>query len=211
MQGHRDDGRLARPAFGTAFDNRPGQFLGKQRNPIGALQNRTDKGLRQRPIVADADNDSRAFAGRQPAYRGRRGVDTPGPGGNELRPEGDDDQQPQARRIHHDQVDELQGRGIGPMQVLDDKQHRTRRRQPLNECQQRVQRFRLALPRRQGQRVAFAGGNLQQIREQRQPLQCSPALASRLSSLARRCLSALKSSSATARCRWQIQGYSALS
>jgi hypothetical protein len=94
-----------------------------------------------------------------------------GPGRGELGPEGGDQQDPKRRHPIDDQIIELEGGRVAPLRILEQHHHRLPRRQPLHLRHQRPQRHLLLLLRgKMERRVALAGGERQQRRQQRRGL-----------------------------------------
>src|SRR5262249_6116124 len=96
----------------------------------------------------------------------------PGPG--ELRPEGDDQQDWQAGDPIDRQVQPFARRGIDPMCIFEDEQHRLARRQslyPHQECPKRLLlallwgevEWRVAVTRWQRQQISDQWGNLAEV------------------------------------------------
>jgi hypothetical protein len=93
------------------------------------------------------------------------------PGRRKFWPEGEDHQHPQPENPIDEKVEGLARGGIAPVHVLPYHQHRLTRRQPLKLCQLGMKRLLLELLRSEiERRIAVAGRDRQQVREQRNGL-----------------------------------------
>ena len=101
----------------------------------------------QQLVAGDAVDHGVDFALRQPIDRERGHVRPSDPGRFELRPERHDQQHAKARDPVHRPTERFQARGVGPMRVLEDHQHRTLARQRLHLRNERLQRSLPALRR----------------------------------------------------------------
>ena len=162
------------------FQHRLGQLLDEQRHAVGARHDLLDDLGRQRLVAGDPRDRSAPWRRPSRPMRQRRHVRLAGPGRGELRPEGDQRQRRQLPDALDHHAQELEGRGVDPVHVLVQRQHRLLRRERRELVEQRLQGPPLLHLRRQGQRrIALAGRHTQQRGEQRhhfvQPLARPPS------------------------------------
>jgi hypothetical protein len=97
--------------------------------------------FRQRLVADDAVDHGVDFALRQPIEGQRGHMRPPDPRRLEFRPERHDQQHAKARDPVHEPAERFQARGVGPMRVLEDHQHRTLACQRFDLAIERFQRF----------------------------------------------------------------------
>ena len=171
------------------FDDRLGHLLDEQRHAVGSGGDLVEQGVRQALAAGDAGDDRLRRGARQPVQRQPRHDRMAGEGGNEGRARSDQHQDAGALHPVQRQLDQLQGRGVDPVRVLDHPQHRPSRGEAGELVDQGGQRAVAALLRRQRQRaVARLAVDTQKCRDQgRRPRSISSlALASSASSLSSR-------------------------
>ena len=82
---HRGNRHIA--AIGAGLDHRLGQFLDKERHPVGALDDLVDDIRRQRPEIAgEPSHERRSFIAAEPVQRDHRHLRLADPGRLELGP-----------------------------------------------------------------------------------------------------------------------------
>ena len=148
-----------------------GQLLHEERHAVGLLQDLVEHLLGQRLVAADLLHKRRALAPAEPAQRQLGDVALADPGRRELGAEGQQ-QQSRYRAYPLDQlVDELQRRGVGPMDILEQHERRPPAGQRLELIEQDLERkLLLALRREVERRIAPLGRDRQQGRGQRDRL-----------------------------------------
>ena len=143
--------------------------LDKQRHPTGALDQLAQHALGQR-LGADHTFDQRPRIAHRQRWQiqldqvGRRG-----PADGRLGPGGADDAQRRADLPRHQCGHQFQRRRVGPVQVFDQHQHRRAFGCVPQQLAQDLQRALAAARRRHVQRrVTLAGGDAEQLGQQRQ-------------------------------------------
>ncbi len=156
-------------AIGAGLDHRLGQFLDKERHPVGALDDLVDDIRRQCPEIAgEPMHEGRPLAAAEPVERQHRHLRLSGPGRLELGAERCDQQHRQARDPLDGKVEHLARGRIDPMHILEDHQYRLPPRQRLELAQQRRQcPLLLALRAEVERREALAAGKRQHLGDQR--------------------------------------------
>ena len=155
----------------AGFEHRLGHLLHEQRHPVGAGGDLVDQSLRQRPAARDPLDDRGCLGAAQPVERKPRDDRVTAEAVAECRAGGDQHQH--ARRPHpvERQLHQLQRRGIDPVRVFEDEQHRLSRREPDQLVDQRRERAVAALLGAEiDVAVACRGIDPQQVREQRRGL-----------------------------------------
>jgi hypothetical protein len=159
---------VARVPEEAGLEHRLGQLLDEQRHAVGLGHELRGDLVRQGLSPDDPVDQSGALTPAQPPQREGAYLRATGPRRRKLRSKRDDGQHRQALRALHRQAQELLSGRVDPLHVLVHHQHRLLRRQPCELIQQRFERQLLLALRRQVQRrVAFAGRNPEQRRDQR--------------------------------------------
>ena len=128
-------------ALALRFQHRFGHFLYEQRNAIGALDDFLPN-VRWHWLVASNAVDHRFdFAPRQPIEGEGGDVWLSDPRRLELWPEGYEQQHGKVCDPVHSPTEQFQARGVGPMCVLKDHQHRIFACKRLDLRMERFQRF----------------------------------------------------------------------
>ena len=110
-------------AIGTGLDHSLGQFLDKERHPVGALDDLVDNIRRQCPEIAgEPTHERRPFAAAEPVQRDHRHLRPSDPGWLELGAVGCNQQHRHIRDPLDSEVEQLARGRIDPMQVLEDHQ-----------------------------------------------------------------------------------------
>ena len=135
----------SRCALAPRFQHRLGHLLDEQGNAVGALDDVLSD-VRRQQLVADDAVDHRAdVALRQPIDGEGCHVRPSDPGRIELWPERHDQQHGKAANPVDDPTKHFQARGVGPVRILEDHQHRILPRQRLHLRNERFQRSLPAL------------------------------------------------------------------
>ena len=145
-----------------------GQLLDEQRHAVGPGDDLLQDGVGQRPPARHRLGEGSALPAGQAVQRDQRRVRPAPPGRRELGAEGQQQQHPLARDPPDQPVEQLQRGRVGPVQVLEDAQHRLPAGEAGHLLDQDVDR-RLPLPlRRRGERrVAPLRRDGQERRDQR--------------------------------------------
>ena len=107
----------------VGLDDRPRELFHKQRHAVGPLGDLIDHLLRDVP--ADLRRHHLAdLTLRQPVQRDLREMRQALPRRDKFRPERQQDQNAVVQSLRNDLLDELQRRGVEPVQVFQDEQHR---------------------------------------------------------------------------------------
>ena len=124
------------PRFALAFrlQHRLRHFLHEQRNAVGALDDVLPDVRRQRLVAGDAVDHRVDFALRQAINRERGHMRPSDPGRLELRPERHDQQHAKGPNPVHGPTEHFQARGVSPMRILEDHQHRILLRDSASIC-----------------------------------------------------------------------------
>jgi hypothetical protein len=119
-------------AFAPGLQNGLGHFLDEQRDAVSALDDVFSDAGGQRLVADDAVDHDVDVALRQPIDREECHMRSPDPRRCKLGPEGHDQQHAMARNAVNRPTERLQARGVGPVHILDDHQHRIGARQDLH-------------------------------------------------------------------------------
>ena len=111
-------------ALPGAFQHRLGQFLDKQRHPVGALDNLRDDLGGEPGIAGQSMHQRLAVALAEPIERQARDMGAAGPGRLEFRAKGDRQQHRQMPHPVDGQVQQLARSRVDPVGVLEHHQHR---------------------------------------------------------------------------------------
>ena len=134
-------------AFALRLQHRLGHFLDEQGNAVGALDDVLSNARGQRLVADDAVDHGGDFALSQP-IDGESGDMRPSdPRRLELRSERHDQQHAKGCDPVHGPTERFQARGVDPMRILENHQHRIGARQRLHLCSERFQRSLPALLR----------------------------------------------------------------
>jgi hypothetical protein len=140
----------------TALQDALGQFLDKQRHPIGAIDDLRDDLVGQRLAAGDLRCQSDPVAPVQPIERQHCHLRLPGPRRLELRTECHDQQHPQAADMLDEEVEQFARGRVNPMRVLEDHDHRLPARQAFELPDQCLEcPFLLALGAKVRQRLVL--------------------------------------------------------
>ena len=118
-------GRPSALAFALRLQHRLGHLLHEQRNTVGALDDVLPDARRDELVADDAVDHGVDIALRQPIDCESGHVWPSDPRRLEFRPEGDDQQHAKGRDPVHRPAEQFQARGVGPMCILENHQHRT--------------------------------------------------------------------------------------
>ena len=111
-------------ALALRLQHRLRHFLDEQRNAVGTLDDvLADVGW-QRLVADDALDHGENFALSKPIDGEECHVRSSDPGRIKIRPECHDQQHTKAANPVHDATKHFQARGVGPMRILEDHQHR---------------------------------------------------------------------------------------
>ncbi len=131
-----------RTALATAAgENAARQLLREQRHAVGARHDLVDDGRRQRFRAGQALDQPAQLGRRQAVETQHRDVRLVLPGRGEFRPGCGHDQGRSVAHHVNDHAEKLDGRGVGPLHVLD-HQHRRAAEGRLGEIEQGLQRSR---------------------------------------------------------------------
>jgi hypothetical protein len=108
----------------AAFDHGLGQLLDEQRHAISAIHDLVRDLVGQRFAASDVADHFGPLLGRQSIEIENRYVWVPQPTWRELRPESDNQQNPQSGHPIDQQVERLQRRWVTPVDILEHHQHR---------------------------------------------------------------------------------------
>ncbi len=153
VQGGRNDdprGASARQGHGQAFEDRFRHLLDEQRNPVAAGDDLSECVRRQDGGRVEMGADSLGVAAIEARQFDVQEIDAVGPAVRELGPGGRHDHPGAILGVRHDAVQQLERRRIAPVQILERQQGRLAARPCLQDGEQRVERDRLELVRRQG-------------------------------------------------------------
>ena len=126
-QGRGGNRRDSAPRFALALrlQHRLGHLLHEQGNAVRALDDVLPDVRRQQLVADDAVDHGIDFALRQPIDGEAGHVRPSDPGRLEFRPERHDQQHAKGLIRSTDPTEHFQARGVGPMRILEDHQHRT--------------------------------------------------------------------------------------
>ena len=175
VQGRGNRERRQRVLLGVGdqprFQHGLGQLLEEQRHAVGPRDDLVADLGRQCPTADQPLDHGRALAAAQPVELQQRGVCLGAPGRREVRPEGHHHQHADLLDALDHQTEELEGRGIDPLRILEDGQDRTLARQRLDLLDQHLEEpLLLALRAERERRIAGLVRQRQQGRDQRHDL-----------------------------------------
>jgi hypothetical protein len=163
----RRDASPAAPRRAGPLEHRLGQFLDKERHPVGLSDDLRRHLGGQRP-AGDALSQGLDFGGRQAVERDAGDVRETGPGRLVFRPEGDHHQYRQGADALDRQIEHFERGRIGPVGVFEQHQYGLLSRQCFELIEQGRQGQPALLRRAQCQRrIAAAGRDRQQGSEER--------------------------------------------
>ena len=125
-------------------------LLDEQRHAVAALDDVPADGRRQLPRAGDGADHDVDVALVQPIEDDRRDVGLPGPRREEFRPEAYDQQRAKRPDAVHDAVQRFEARGVRPLRVLEDHQHRV---DASSRLQLRHERLQGSLPAQRRRKV----------------------------------------------------------
>jgi hypothetical protein len=170
-QGRDRSGELVAVAGETqeaGFEDRLGQLFDEQRHAVGLLEDLVEDLPGQQLVAADPFDQSRALAPVEPVEPQLGDVLPPDPRRGELGPKAQEHHRRQRPHPLDQQIEQLERRGIGPMQVFVELEHGAGAGQIFQLIEQNLQRALSVTLRRQVQwRKAPPGGYCQQISDQR--------------------------------------------
>ena len=164
----RQEVAIARVLQEARLEHGLGQLLDKQRYAVGALDDVLEHLVRKRFPAGHPADELGAFPAAQAAELDRNDIRKIVPARLEPRPMRADKHHPLRHQPFRDHLQKLRARGIDPMQVLHDEQHRNARRHGFDHREQGLDRALLALLGARGAgRIALAQRQRQQGCERR--------------------------------------------
>ena len=169
----RDVLRRRHPA---RLDHRLGQLLDEERHPVGPRHDHVHHRVGQRAACGHAGHHLAHVLPGKTAQRELRVMGPECPRRPELRPCGVEEEKRRRRPLLDEELLELEGRGIDPLEVLDEDDERLEARRPEHPGGERGEEPPSRHVRRgQHRRVALGDGEIEQRRDERQrPLGIEP-------------------------------------
>jgi hypothetical protein len=116
---------MLRCALAPRFQYRLGHLLDEQGNAIGTLDDVMADAGWQRLVANDAIDDRSNVTFPQPIQSDERHIRSSDPRWLKVGPECHDQQHPKAANPVDDPTEHFKARGVGPMGILEDHQHRS--------------------------------------------------------------------------------------